>query len=141
VARKSAPAAKVAKNAAAAPGKRTLTLKAHLDAFPGAVAEPYAPARATTPLILMYKVMGKLFAILAVRGEEYVILKSDFAEVLREQYEGVGHRSHLDKRFWISVSLDADVPPATVKKLAKASYQLICATLTKKQQADLAALK
>lgn len=120
--------------------RRTAALKAHLDAFPGAVAEPYAPARAATPLILMYKIMGKLFAILSVRGEEYVILKSDFVDVLRERYAGVGHRSHLDKRFWISIDLNADMPAAEVKRLARASYDLICATLTKKQKADLAAL-
>jgi predicted DNA-binding protein (MmcQ/YjbR family) len=121
--------------------RRTAALKAYLDTFPGAVAAPYAPARAATPLILMYKVMGKMFAILAVRGEAYVILKSDFAEMLRQEYAGIGHRSHLDKRFWISVSLDADVPPAEVKRLAKASYELVCASLTKKQKADLAAVK
>jgi predicted DNA-binding protein (MmcQ/YjbR family) len=77
-----------------------------------------------------------------VRGTENVILKCDphLAEMLRAQYEGVGHRSHLDKRFWISVSLDADVPPATVKRLAAHSYDLVCASLTKKQQAELAKL-
>ena len=123
--------------------RRIAALKAHLDKFPGAVAEPYAPARAKEPLILMYKVMGKLFAILSVRGEEYVILKCDphFAEVLREQYAGVGHRSHLDRRFWISVSLDADVPAAEIKRLVRGSYDLICASLTRKQKDNLAALK
>lgn len=122
--------------------RRTAALKAHLDAFPGAVAEPYAPPRAALPLILMYKIMGKLFAILAVRGEEYVILKCDphLAEMLRERHAGVGHRSHLDKRFWIGVSLDADVPAADVKRLAKGSYELVCATLTRKQKANLAVL-
>jgi predicted DNA-binding protein (MmcQ/YjbR family) len=119
--------------------KRTAALKAHLDKIPGAVAEPYAPARAKEPLILMYKVMGKMFAIISVRGEEYVIVKCDpqLIDILRSQYEGVGHRSHLDKRFWISIALDADVPAAEVKRLAKGSYELVVATLTKKQQAAL----
>lgn len=120
--------------------RRTGALKAHLDKFPGAVADPYAPARATTPLILIYKVMGKMFAILSVRGEEYVIVKSDFADMLRQEYAGIGHRSHLDKRFWISVALDADVPAPEVKRLAKASYELVVASLTRKQRADLATL-
>jgi predicted DNA-binding protein (MmcQ/YjbR family) len=120
--------------------RRTAALKAHLDAFPGAVAEPYAPPRAAAPLILMYKVMGKMFAILSVRDEEYVIFKTEHADMLRARYKGVGHRSHLDKRFWISVALDADVTPADVKRLARTSYELVCASLTKKQQAALAAL-
>jgi predicted DNA-binding protein (MmcQ/YjbR family) len=81
-----------------------------------------------------------MFAILGIRKEPFVILKCDphLAEVLREQYRGVGHRSHLDRRFWISVSLDADVPPEEVQRLAAHSYDLICASLTRKQKAELA---
>lgn len=118
--------------------RRTAALKAHLDGYPGAVAEPYGAPRSATPLILMYKVAGKMFAILGVRDEAYVILKSDHADMLREKYAGVGHRSHLDRRFWISVDLDADVTPAEVRKLVKASYDLVVATLTKKQREALA---
>lgn len=83
-----------------------------------------------------------MFAILSVRGEEYVILKCDphLAELLREKYAGVGHRSHLDRRFWISVSLDADVPKAEIARLVAQSYALVSASLTRKQQAELAAL-
>ncbi len=60
--------------------------------------------------------------------------------MLRGQYEGVGHRSHLDRRFWISVDLNADVPAAEIKRLAASSYALVRASLTKKQQAELDAL-
>lgn len=121
---------------------RTATIKALLDAMPGAHPEPYVPPRATIPLTLMYKVMGKMFAILSVRGETFVILKCDpfRADMLREQYAGVGHRSHLDRRFWISVDLDADVPLEEAKDLAERSYELVCAGLPRKQQAELAAL-
>lgn len=120
---------------------RTKALKKVLDAMPGAVAHPYVPPRATEPLILMYKVMGKMFAILSVRREEYVIVKCEpsMAEILRDQYTGIGHRSHLDKRFWISINLDADVPLKETKGLAKSSYALVCESLTRKQKAELAA--
>ena len=46
------------------------------------------------------------------------------AEMLRAQYTGVGHRSHLDKRFWIAVDLDADVPSKEIKRLVEHSYEL-----------------
>jgi predicted DNA-binding protein (MmcQ/YjbR family) len=123
-------------------GDRTLALKGHLAAMPGAVGEPMTASRGKEPLVLIFKVMGKMFAILAVRGTENVILKSDphLAEILREQYAGVGHRSHLDRRFWISVDLDADVPAEEIERLADASYALVCEGLTKKQKAELAAL-
>jgi predicted DNA-binding protein (MmcQ/YjbR family) len=125
----------------AKPGARTRSLQAVLAAKPGAVAVPVAASRGAQPIGLMYKVMGKVFAILSVRGEEYVILKCDphLADMLREKYAGVGHRSHLDRRFWISVSLDADVPKDEIARLAAQSYALVCASLTRKQKAELAA--
>ena len=115
----------------------TAALHAHLAGYPGATAEPMTASRGKEPLVVLFKVFGKMFAILSVRGQEFVILKSDFAEVLREQYAGVGHRSHLDRRFWISVDLDSDVPRQEVESLAAASYALVAAGLTKKQQAAL----
>jgi predicted DNA-binding protein (MmcQ/YjbR family) len=122
-------------------GPQAAALKARLDAFAGAVAEPMGRG-AKGPLVLIYKVAGKMFAILGARAEQFVILKSDphLAEVLREQYAGIGHRSHLDRRFWISVSLDADVPTDEIERLADASYYNVCAGLTKKQKAELASL-
>lgn len=122
-------------------GPQAAALKARLDAFPGAVAEPMGRG-AKGPLVLIYKVAGKMFAILGARAEQFVILKSDphLAEVLRDQYAGVGHRSHLDRRFWISVDLDSDVPPEAVERLAAQSYDLVRAGLSKTRQAELAAI-
>lgn len=112
-------------------------LAAFLHARPGASLGP-PPA----PGVLMFKVMGRMFAILATRRERFVILKCDphLAEVLREEYVGVGHRSHLDRRFWVSVNLEADVAPEEIERLAAGSYELVCAGLTRKQKAELAAL-
>jgi len=122
--------------------ERTAAVKAVLEARPGAVAEPVSAPRAKAPSALIYKVMGKTFAILSIRGVEAVSLKCDthLAEILRERYAGVGHRYHLDRRHWISVSLDADVPAEEVERLAVSSYELVCDGLTRKQQAELAAL-
>ena len=113
-------------------------LRAILEAKPGAVGAPLASARG----VVLYKVMGKMFAILTTNKVESVILKCDphLSVVLRDQYAGVGHRSHLDRRFWISVALDADVPPEEIERLAAHSYDLVCAKLTRKQKAELDAL-
>jgi predicted DNA-binding protein (MmcQ/YjbR family) len=117
-------------------------LKAILDAMPGATATTMGAGRSALPLVLMYKVMGKTFAILQVRVTEVVILKCDphLAEILRETYEGVGHRTHLDPRHWIAVWLDKDVPPEEIERLAAGSYDLVRDGLTKKQKVELAAL-
>jgi len=116
----------------------TESLKAVLKAMPGAVGGPLP----SSPGVVLYKVMGKMFAIVESRRIQNVILKCDphLAEILREQYAGVGHRSHLDRRFWISVNLEADVPAEEVERLAAQSYDLVCAGLTRKQRAELAGL-
>src|SRR5262249_1503000 len=66
-------------------GQRTAELIAVLEAKPGAVANPMSGPRASSPSVLIYKVMGKMFAILSIRGIENVILKCDpnLAHVLR----------------------------------------------------------
>lgn len=121
--------------------RQAAALLAILDAKPGAVAKPMAMPRASLPRVFLYKVMGKMFAIVSFHGDESVILKCDpqLADMLRAQYAGVGHRSHLDKRYWICVTLAADVPAKEIKRLVEHSYELICAGLTRKQQAQLAA--
>jgi predicted DNA-binding protein (MmcQ/YjbR family) len=123
-------------------GERTEALKAVLEGYPGAEAVPVPMPRGRPAPATMYKVKAKIFAILNIKGEEAVLLKCDpiWSDILREQYAGVGRRSHLDPRHWIDVKLDADVPPEEVERLVARSYALICAGLTRKQKAELAAL-
>ncbi len=120
--------------------ERTAAVKAWIEAKPRAEGRPFAPGKNAPPLVVMYKVMGKLFAVLSLRGVEDVILKCDpeTVPVLRATYVGVGHRSHLDERFWISVRLDADVPMEEIRRLVSVSYDLVCAGLTAKQRDELA---
>ena len=123
-------------------GERTEALKAVLETYPGAEAVPVPMPHGRPPPALMYKVKAKIFAILNIKGAEAVLLKCDpeWSDLLREQYAGIGHRSHLDPRHWIDVKLDADVPPEEVARLVARSYELVCAGLTRKQRAELAAL-
>jgi len=120
--------------------KRTASAKAWIESKPGAEGHPFTPRKNSPPLVVIYKVMRKMFAILSVRGVEDVILKCDpvLISTLRKDYAGVGHRSHLDKRFWISVRLDADVPAKEIRRLISLSYDLVCANLSAKQRAELA---
>lgn len=120
-------------------GRRAATVKAWIETRPGVMPELFSARKGSVPFAIIYKIMGKMFAILSVRPIENVILKCDpyLATMLREQYEGVGHRSHLDRRYWISVNLDADVPTKEVKRLVSQSYDLVCANLTTKQRAAL----
>lgn len=117
------------------------TARAAIAAMAGAEGSRLTSA----PAVTLYKIMGKMFAILEDgKKTKGVILKCDphLAEMLREQYAGVGHRSHLDRRFWIFVDLGAgsDVPLKETKRLIGHSYDLVAAKLTKAQKAELAGL-
>lgn len=118
--------------------ERTAAVTAAIEAMPGAKGSSLPSARGVT----LYKVMGKMFAILEVNKFTGVILKCDphLMEILKEQYAGVGHRSHLDRRFWISVNLDADAPTDEIIRMVAHSYDQVCAGLTRKQRAELAGL-
>jgi predicted DNA-binding protein (MmcQ/YjbR family) len=113
-------------------------LAAVIEAKPGATCDHVPSAKGVT----LYKVAGKMFAILSTRKQHFVIVKCDphLAEILREQYASIGHRSHLDRRFWISIDLDGDAPAEEIERLVAGSYDLIVGGLTKKQKAELAAL-
>jgi predicted DNA-binding protein (MmcQ/YjbR family) len=121
---------------AASIGPATEDLKALLVALPGACAEPVPMPRGAPPPAIMYKLMGKIFAILSIRGDAFIIVKCspELVDILRQTYSGIGHRSHLDRRFWISIELNADVPPPEIVKLVEGSYALIHNSLTRKQK-------
>ena len=109
-------------------------VQARLDAMPGAVAET-----ARVKGVYLYKVAGKVFAILSTRADAAVSLKCDpvLAEILRETYACVGHRYHLDRRRWISVDLDGGLDDEELGRLAAGSYDLVKAGLTKAQRATI----
>jgi predicted DNA-binding protein (MmcQ/YjbR family) len=120
-------------------GPRTQALMARLGGKPGVTAEPVQAPRGRAPVAMMYKLAGKIFAIVGLGKVEEVIIKCDphLIEMLKETYAGVGHRSHLDRRFWICVALDADVPPEEIDRLVDQSHDLIHASLTRKQREAL----
>lgn len=99
-----------------------------------------------------YMLDGKLFAATCCPGEthapEYaghplLTLKCDplESEFLREQYPDILPGFYCDKRNWISIRLDSEVPQELVHHLCEASYKLIFAKLTKKRQRELNALE
>ena len=115
-------------------------LQAVLDALPGAMADPYTPPRSAEPLSLLYKVGGKMFAVMTLRGSLYVVIKAPpfVCDMLREQYTGVGKRTHLDPRHWVAIDLESDVPDDEIASLARGSYELVRDSLPKARRASLA---
>lgn len=88
---------------------------------------------------LVFKVMGKMFALTNLNGDFYVNLKCDpdKAIELRETYPCVQPGYHMSKIHWNSVRIDGTLSDQLLESWIKDSYELIVSKLTKKQKEEL----
>jgi len=111
------------------------TLKAYLLAKPGATEEvPFGPQA------LVYKVMGKMFALLAWDETPVRIsLKSDpeRGEVLRAVFPAVRGAPYFSKRHWNAVDLDGSVPDEELLGMIDDSYDLVVKGLPRRLRDQL----
>ena len=91
------------------------------------------------PDTLVFKVMGKLFALTDIHNFESVNLKCDpeRAVELREEHEGIIPGYHMSKVHWNTVTTDGSLKDALFRELLDHSYELVVASLPKKLQAEL----
>ena len=92
------------------------------------------------PEALVYKVMGKMFALIAWQSDPLSIsLKCDpdFALVLRTQYPAITAGYHLNKKHWNSVKLDDSVPEKLLIDMIDDSYDLVVKGLKKADRKKL----
>lgn len=109
-------------------------LEAHLSSFPGAEASyPFGPDA------LVYKVRGKMFALVEQTDAPTVTLKCvpEDGELLVSQFEAVKPGYHMNKRHWLTISLAGDVSDTMLGGLAKDSYALVVRGLPKAVRAEL----
>ena len=59
------------------------------------------------------------------------------AELLRAEFTDIIPGFYCDKRHWISVFLDGEVPEDVLRDLCDCSYRLVFGKLTKKLQREL----
>lgn len=87
---------------------------------------------------LVFKVV-KMFALSNIEKFEFINLKCDpdRALELRVEFDGITPGYHMSKKHWNSVSLDGSVSDELIYELINHSYDRVCASLTKKQRADL----
>ena len=91
---------------------------------------------------LVFKVMGKMFALTNIDLFERINIKCDPEKAieLREQYEDVIPGYHMSKVHWNTVILNNNLDDKQVFEWVKDSYNLIVSKLTKKQKAELSEL-
>jgi predicted DNA-binding protein (MmcQ/YjbR family) len=81
-----------------------------------------------TPGTSVFKVVGKIFAISSLDDEPLTVsVKCDpeLSETLRASYESIVPGYHLNKRHWITVTLDGSLPQALIDELIEDSYDLV----------------
>lgn len=92
------------------------------------------------PDALVFKVLGKMFALVAWQAEPLTItLKADPDETLflRKQYPAVKAGYYMNKRHWNTVTLDGSIPEAEILRMIDNSYRLVVRGLSKTQQKQL----
>ncbi len=105
-----------------------------LNPFDGVAAREYCTSRPNVseefpfgPDVRVFKVGGKIFALLDFESPAHLSLKCDpdRAEVLRELYPAIIAGYHLNKRHWNTITLDDSVPPDECRALIEHSYTLV----------------
>lgn len=88
---------------------------------------------------LVFKVMGKMFALTHVDDFVSVNLKCDpeYAVELRETFQGVKPGYHMSKIHWNTVDVASDVSEKLLLELVDQSYDLVVKSLTKRLRDEL----
>ena len=90
--------------------------------------------------VLVFKVMGKMFALTDIDAFESINLKCDpeRAVILREEYDGaIVPGYHMSKKHWNTIVTDGRVSDALIFELIDHSYELVVKSLTKKMRDEL----
>ncbi|MEQ4519994.1 MmcQ/YjbR family DNA-binding protein [Pseudarthrobacter sp. B907] len=113
--------------------------------FPGAFEDyPFGPD--TAVFKVRAAVAGgarheaKMFALSALDPDDFAVsLKCEpaLAEQLRSAHPEITGAWHLNKRHWNGVRLDGALPDAMVRDMVEDSYDLVVATLSRRQQEQL----
>ena len=81
------------------------------------------------PTVSVFKAAnGKMFGVTTEKAEPIDIsvkCEPAIGEALRAQYESIAPGYHLNKRHWITITLNGDVPDERVRELVLDSYELV----------------
>ena len=88
---------------------------------------------------LVFKVMGKMYALLSLDKGTNINLKCDpeRAIQLREKHNAITPGFHMNKKHWNTIDFNSNIPDTLVKELIDHSYELVVSSLTKKLKTEL----
>lgn len=88
---------------------------------------------------LVFKVMGKMYALTSLDGEFSINLKCnpEKAIELRETYSSVTPGYHMSKKHWNTILMNDLIPDWLIKEWIDDSYDLVVQSLPKKLRQEL----
>jgi len=88
---------------------------------------------------LVFKVMGKMFALTGIDAFNSINLKCEpnLALQLREGFHSIKPGYHMSKKHWNTVEVNGDVIDKKIFELIDLSYNLVIKGLTKKKRMEL----
>jgi predicted DNA-binding protein (MmcQ/YjbR family) len=89
---------------------------------------------------LCFRVKGRIFALTDLEAVPFKVnLKCDpdYAQELREAYEGVQPGYHMNKQHWNTVNFESDVPEGVLRQLVDHSYLAVARKLPKADRFEL----
>ena len=104
-------------------------LREHCLSLPGATETfPFEPT------VSVFKASnGKMFGVTTEKAEPIDIsvkCEPAIGEALRAQFASIAPGYHLNKRHWITITLNGDVPDEQVRELVLDSYELVAPRAT-----------
>ncbi len=89
--------------------------------------------------LLVFYVADKWFCFVNIDVFDFCNIKCDpeRIEELQDRYEAIRPGYHMNKKHWISVCFDKDVPDKTIKDLVRRSYEIVVSSLSKQERAAL----
>lgn len=88
---------------------------------------------------LVFKIGGKIFLLVGLERGDRFNAKCDpeWAIELREQHHEIVPGFHMNKKHWNTVAMDGRLKFSFLKELIDHSYNLVLASLPKKQREEL----
>lgn len=85
--------------------------------------------------LLVFYVMDKWFCFVNIDAFDFCNIKCNAGQIedLLDKYEGVQPGYHMNKKHWISVYFDKDVPDKMIKDLVKQSYEIVVSSLARRE--------
>lgn len=92
--------------------------------------------------LLVFYVVDKWFCFVNVDVFDFCNIKCipEQIETLQDRYDGIKPGYHMNKKYWISVYFNENVPDKTIKELVKQSYDIVVGSLSKKEREELDAM-